>query len=81
MDMEVTKFKVGDWVKLKGENEIKIRAHILETYTQKCEAGIGQNKYVCRCFVNERNNGWTHSVKEMVFREMEIDKIVQNPFD
>lgn len=82
----MSKFKVGDWVKIVGVSEDKMRLLILEAISVTCETGT-QNHYKCRPYLNNDNDrtyhksGWGHGTKEEIVREMEIEKKVKNPED
>ncbi len=80
----MAKFKVDDWVIIKGsmydgQREPSVKAHILEVMTQLCEAGIEQVTYLCRVFVKDLKHGWAASIKETRFREMELEEITKDP--
>ena len=75
------KYKVGDWVSIKGIDANKTRARILEVHGQECEAGV-QIKYIYRMYQNmmiPQHVGWAQATQEQFIREMEISGIVAQP--
>lgn len=63
------KYKIDDWVYLKGEDVTKFRLHILAIREETCDAGI-QVFYICRpCILGV---GWNTVQKEIAIRQVEI---------
>lgn len=87
MEKKEPKFKVGDWVTMKGIPQDEM-FHILEVNQQICEAGIVQVRYLGRHFfrsrleivgVKETKSRWAMSVKEFQVREMELGELTTTP--
>lgn len=87
MIMKEPKFKVGDWVTIKGmpANEM---FHVLEIRQQTCEAGIAQVVYSGRHFfmsrldmggVKEIEDRWAMSARELLLREIELGELTEMP--
>jgi len=77
----IAKYKVGDWISIKGIDANKKRAHILEIKGQECEAGV-QIQYLIRMYQNllmPHQVGWACATQEQHIREMEISGIVAQP--
>lgn len=79
----MTKYKVGDWarIKLLSSSQPKLdklvapRFHILEVKTQLCEAGIEQVSYIGRLWSGFSSEGKCSRPMEM--REMELDELIE----
>ncbi len=74
-EMRLTKFKVDDWVLVKGTGG-KVKAHITEITIQLGYANVEQVKYLCRCFprtLPERHVAVAFVGKELWFSEIEIE--------
>ena len=76
-------YKVGDWVRMRVppiavDDETVAVAHILESTTQLCEAGIEQTVYTVRIW-NKRFTEWVFTKDQFHIREMGIACICEAP--
>lgn len=78
MKTKEPKFKVGDWVTIKGLPNTQL-FHVLEIIQQRCEAGIEQVTYSGRHFVKSSitDNNFALSTRELRLREMELGELAE----